>query len=151
MERLEERYRLFTALVRQHQGDREITAWHLLARYLVTPPNRDAMDVLFTGLPWKMLWKQRDNLFHLEAILLGQAGFLEEPARDDYTGQLQAEFAYQRQRLNLRPMPVAMWQYLRMRPGHFPHCGLPCWQPSCTVRTTCTKMWPPTPKRSSGS
>jgi hypothetical protein len=119
-ERLSAKHDLFLALTEQHHGDKEVAAWHLLARYLVTPPNRDAMDVLFSGLDWRQLWKQRDNLFQLEAILLGQAGFLQAPSKDEYTTQLKAEFRFQKQRLGLKPMPVAMWQFLRMRPGAFP-------------------------------
>jgi len=120
-ERLDEKYQYYRQLTAKYNGDRELACWHLLARYLFTPANRMAVDTLFETMNWRQIWKVRDSLFQLEAILLGQAGMLdEEPCTDQYKEMLRKEFAYQQHKLGLRSMPGIYWHFLRMRPTGFP-------------------------------
>lgn len=99
--------------------------------------------------PMQYLLKHRSSLFQLEAMLLGQAGLLEEPyiARlsnledpaDDsslalsgvgdrrigtYSKRLQAEYRFLQKKFTLMPIDGAMWKYARMRPQNFPHVRL---------------------------
>ena len=55
-----------------------------------------------------------------EALLLGQAGFLEGGVKDEYVIRLQKEYQYLKHKLNLMPMSKSEWKFMRIRPPQFP-------------------------------
>ena len=56
----------------------------------------------------------------MEALLFGQAGFLEESFTDDYYQQLQAHYTFIRHKYQLQPVQKHIWKFMRMRPVNFP-------------------------------
>lgn len=100
--------------------DWEEAFYRLLGRNFGFSVNADAFEALMISLPRKILVKHRDKLFQLEALLFGQAGFLEEDFQDDYPRELKLEYRYLQKKYGLTPIPAHMWKFMRMRPANFP-------------------------------
>lgn len=95
----------------------------VLARSLGTGVNSDAMERLARNTPYSCLLHHRDNLLQLQAILLGQGGFLDaydvasRPASEQAEWRLlQREYAFLRQKFGLTPLPLSAWRLGRVRP-----------------------------------
>jgi len=56
----------------------------------------------------------------MEALLFGQAGFLEEKMDDEYPNQLRKEYFYLKRLHQLQPLKKEVWKFLRLRPSNFP-------------------------------
>ena len=82
--------------------------------------NADPFEQLAKSLPLKTLAKHKSNLFQIEALLFGQAGFLTEELGDDYYLHLKKEYDYLRKKFKLRALEKHLWKFLRSRPGNFP-------------------------------
>ena len=102
----------------------------ILTRSLGTGVNGDAMERLARSLPYNCLLHHRDHLEQLQALLLGQAGFLQQeadhrPAADREAWHLlQREYTFLRQKFSLTPLPVSMWHLGRIRPPAQPEARL---------------------------
>lgn len=124
IERMEEKSGQVTELLNHHQGDWAETFYMLLCRTFGFKLNALPFELLARSLPLRILNKHRQSLFQLEALLFGQAGFLEEPATDDYSRSLQEEYRYLRHKYNLQPIESYLWKHLRLRPQNFPSVRL---------------------------
>lgn len=98
----------------------EVVCYWAIAEGTGLPVNREAFLQLAQSLPYNLLLKHQHSLFHLEALLFGQAGMLEEPFADEYPQQLQQEYNYMRHKYKLEALPVYQFKWLRMRPASFP-------------------------------
>lgn len=125
--RLERKVAELEALYRKTGHDPAETLHHVLLRWLGGQVNAEAFSMLAHGLPLKLLLKYRDDRRRLEALLFGQAGFLEEELQDPYAHGLQEEYRWLSSVHGLRPMPVAAWKYGRLRPPNFPTVRLAQW------------------------
>jgi len=76
-------------------------------------------EQLAKQISWKVLAKHQDNLFQLEAILFGCAGFLDSQ-KDEYSQQLKKEFDFLRHKYSLNVLGKKLWKFLRLRPANFP-------------------------------
>lgn len=85
--------------------------------------NADAFEQWARLLPYSGAAKHRDNLFQINAMFLGTAGFLsgdgDKPAIDGRE-RLKKEFDFLSKKFNITPMPVERWRFLRLRPQNFP-------------------------------
>lgn len=102
-------------------GDFEELAYRVLARNMGFKLNSEAFLRLAESLPFKIIQKHRGDLSQIEALLLGQAGFLDNPI-DDYSMTLAIEYKYLAQKYNLhsQKMQHLEWRFLRTRFGNFP-------------------------------
>lgn len=96
------------------------TYYRVLARSFGLKINGDSFELLSRELPFHIIQRHRSNLFQLEALIFGVAGFLEEKFDDEYPNRLKLEFEFLRKKYDLKPMSVHNWQFLRMRPAGFP-------------------------------
>ncbi len=102
----------------QHQ---EKTLLFLLSRSLGGKANASAFGLLLQRIPYRLIIKNHDHLFALEALLFGQAGMLHEDLIDDYPRQLLKEHIYLTKKYSLSPpLNYEIWKYSRMRPYNFP-------------------------------
>lgn len=136
MERFEQKAKQVEERLKQCNADWEQALFRTLARNFGFGINGDAFEWWAQQIPLKVVGKQKDELFKIEALFLGQAGLLEEHpnasphsilakgAKDSYWQQLRNEYNYQRRLFNLHPMDAARWQFLRLRPTNFPHIRL---------------------------
>jgi hypothetical protein len=97
----------------------EETFWWLLARSFGMKVNADAFEAIARSIPLTILAKQKQQIHQLEALLLGQAGLLDNKFEEDYPKLLRKEYYFQKSKHKLRPCPVPVL-FLRMRPGNFP-------------------------------
>jgi hypothetical protein len=120
IERLEDKAMRLRSRLIANQGDWDETAWQLLARSLGNPVNADPMEQMAIQTPVRILQRHSGQRNQIEALLLGQAGFLEGSWRELYPHQLQTEYRHLRQKYQLDPLKPGQWKFGRMRPSHFP-------------------------------
>ncbi len=120
-ERLEQKTRQVTERLKRCNSNWEEAFFITLARNFGFSINAEAFERWAGNVPFKAVDKYRDNLFQVEAIFFGQAGFLSQDIHDDYYQKLQKEYAYLSHVFDLRPMDLSVWRLLRLRPGNFPH------------------------------
>jgi hypothetical protein len=96
------------------------TWYFLLAGALGSNVNRQPFELLAKSLPLNYLLKHKDHLHQVEAMLFGQAGFLEGGFIDGYPKLLKKEYGFLKQKFNLSPIENHLWKFLRLRPANFP-------------------------------
>lgn len=120
VERLEQKSKRIDRLLSLHVNDWEEVFYQLLCRYFGFKVNATPFELLSTTLPFSILRKHQNNLMQLEALLFGQAGFLDKDFKGDYPLQLQKEYKYLAKKYQLKAMDVSLWKFMRMRPSNFP-------------------------------
>lgn len=109
-----------------YNGSWEDVCYVTLARTLGFGLNSDALERLARRTPLRLLHKHSDSLLQLEALLMGQAGLLQDDvnqgnANDPYVQQLQREYAFLANKFSLKPMESEAWRLFRIRPQNFPY------------------------------
>jgi len=120
IERLEEKSERIYKLLEQTNNSWENAFYIQLASNFGFKLNSMPFELLAKSLPLNYLAKHKDNLFQIEALLFGQAGFLNGESGDEYFNQLQKEYAYLKKKFKLEPIENHLWKFLRSRPGNFP-------------------------------
>lgn len=121
VERLEEKSRAIIEDAARCELGWEESFYRSLARSLGLRVNGEPMFRLAQSVPLKVLYKSRDSLATLEAILLGQSGLLEEKTTNDaYISTLIGEHSYHAKKNGLTPIRASEWRYMRIRPSAFP-------------------------------
>jgi len=121
IERLENKTILIEQLLSQYQNDQDEVFYILTARNFGFSVNGDAFEQMARQTPWKIVLKNRDNLETLEALFLGQAGFLsDEMFQDNYIKKLCDEYKFLKNKYSLTPISIHHWKFLRLRPSNFP-------------------------------
>ena len=102
-------------------GSWEELCWWWLCFNWSIPPNKELFLELAKIIPLKVLYRYRDNIIKLEALLFGVAGFLED-SDDAYSDALKREYQYLKQvhSFTERQLNKESWQFARLRPPQFP-------------------------------
>ncbi len=119
-ERLQEKTVHVLSVFEQCGNDWEETLYRCLMVNFGFHTNDAAFEQLSHRLPLHLLLRHADRLFQLEALLLGQAGFLEEELTEEYPIKLQQEYRFLSLKYDLRPLEKKLWRFLRLRPANFP-------------------------------
>jgi len=119
-----ERFREKTAEL-EHHLEQNHHNWNetfhmLLIRNFGFRVNNLPFQLLAAGLPATLLAKHRNQPLQIEALLFGQAGFLEGDFRDSYPRQLQSEYRFLKKKYQLQAGDQSLWKFLRMHPQNFP-------------------------------
>lgn len=102
------------------KGNWELLSRIQFAKQLVGPVNAEAMESLLQSIPESVLRKHRAVLIDLEALMFGQAGFLEQDLpTDPLIGHYAKQYRYQQKMHGLIPSYGSFF-FHRMRPGNFP-------------------------------
>jgi Protein of unknown function (DUF2851) len=120
VERLEGKVAQVNALLEASDNDWENVMFQMIARYLGASINKEEFQTLAKSLPVKIWAKYNHDSMQIEALVFGQAGFLETPFDDDYPNQLRKEYNYLKRLHQLEPMEKHVWKFLRLRPANFP-------------------------------
>ncbi len=120
VERLEEKSTVISRMLNVNKMNWEETFYQVLARNFGFKTNALPFELLAKSLPLLVLGKQKSSLLQIEALLFGQAGFLEEHFQDRYPQQLQNEYVFLKQKFKLHPIENHLWKFLRLRPVNFP-------------------------------
>lgn len=104
-----------------NSGNWEETFYHHVARSFGLKINVEPFKMLAQFLPLLTLAKYKNDLFQLEAIIFGQAGFLEDEFTEEYPNRLKKEFSFLQEKHGLTFLiPKSMWRFMRLRPANFP-------------------------------
>lgn len=93
--------------------------WVMLVRNFGIRVNADAFEAIAKTLPLKLLIKHKNQIHALEAMLLGQAGLLEQKFSEQYPTLLQKEYRFYKKKYGLKLIHQPIY-FLRMRPVNFP-------------------------------
>ena len=118
-ERLSRKAELTMGLLKETKTHWEETFWWMIARNFGIKVNADAFEAIARSIPLTILAKHKSQIHQLEALLLGQAGLLNEKFQDDYPLMLQKEYQFLKTKYKLQPIHQPV-HFLRMRPGNFP-------------------------------
>lgn len=102
------------------KGDWDETFYHFMARNFGFKVNAIPMEMLAQSLPQQLFAKHKDNPLQIEALIFGQAGFLNQRFDDEYPNQLKREYLFLQKKYSLKPIDVSLWKFMRMRPQNFP-------------------------------
>ncbi|HET6226120.1 MAG TPA: DUF2851 family protein [Bacteroidia bacterium] len=120
IERLEEKFNATMEILRLNKMNWEETFYQLLAKNFGFKTNAIPFQLLAKSIPSTILAKHKSSLLQVEALLFGQAGFLEQHFNDKYPLQLQNEYAFLKQKFKLISIDNHLWKFLRLRPVNFP-------------------------------
>ena len=122
LHRLESKAGVVLEMLQRNNNDWEETCYQLLCKNFGFKVNTDPFLQLARSLPYKILLKHADNLLQMEALLFGQAGFLEEKQEDAYYDLLRREHSVlsHKYQLSEKKLNKAQWRFLRLRPANFP-------------------------------
>ena len=119
--RLESKAQLILEVLKSNNNNWEQTTFQLLAKNFGFKVNGESFECLANALPYKYLLKQADNSVQVEALLFGQAGFLEPEVGDEYYQLLRREYKVLKTKFSLSTeLKMAHWKFLRLRPANFP-------------------------------
>ncbi len=119
VERLQRKAAIVTTYLVEANSHWEEVFWRMLARNFGIKVNADIFETVAKTLPVKFLAKHKNQIHQLEALLLGQAGLLEETFKEDYPRLLQKEYKFLQKKYPLKHVLVKPF-FLRMRPANFP-------------------------------
>ena len=119
MERLVRKSQTVEIFLNQNNFHWEETFWWLLAKNFGIKVNADAFEAIARSISINILAKHKTQIHQLEALLLGQAGLLDEKFTDDYPLMLQKEYKFYKNKYSIKPINLPVF-FLRMRPGNFP-------------------------------
>ena len=111
--RLECKRASITRLLEITKGSWEHALYISLARNFGFHTNSVPFEELAINTPLSCLQKHRNSLFQLTALLLGQAGLVQEP-------ELQKEYDFLRIKFGLTPLEGSIWKHARLRPQNSP-------------------------------
>ena len=94
--------------------------YYFLARSFGVKVNAEPFELLARQTPFSILAKHKNNLFQLEALLFGQAGFLDDDFKETYPAKLKKEYLFLKKKYGLTGLKKESWHFLRMRPANFP-------------------------------
>lgn len=120
VERLQRKSIQIDSILENTKGDWETIFFQTICRNFGFGVNADVFERLGKSLSYKLIAKHRDNIVQLEALLFGQAGFLEEKLEDTYYCSLQREYKFLKTKYQLKPLDKHLWKFLRLRPSNFP-------------------------------
>lgn len=120
VERLENRSVNIQSLWESTNHDWEETFYRLLARTFGLRINALPFEMLVASLPYKIITRHLDQPDQVDALLFGQAGFLQGEISDDYPAKLKKEYSFLRKKYSLDPIENSMWKFMRLRPPSFP-------------------------------
>lgn len=102
-ERMQQKAAYIQSLLQQNNNHWEETFWWLLARNFGLPQNADAFEAVAKSLPITILAKHKNQLIQTEALLLGQAGLLNEDFAEHYPKMLKKEYLFLQKNINYPP------------------------------------------------
>lgn len=119
-ERLESKSDFIIGLLETSKNDWEKVLFQLLAKNFGLKVNGDAFYNLANSFQFSILRKVQHDLTNIEALLFGQAGFLQDNIEGTYFQNLKREYKYLQIKYGLEPISRGQFYFFRLRPSNFP-------------------------------
>ncbi len=119
IERFEDKTQSIEEKLEKTHYDWEAVLFLSLARYFGAKINSDAMELVSSSFEFAVLKKCRQRKEQLEALLFGQAGFLEDSIKNHYFNTLQKEYQFLQSKFNLKPYKTAIFKFYGVRPPNY--------------------------------
>jgi hypothetical protein len=120
IERLEERAIQVNELLKEYKGSWDDAFYITLARNFGFKTNAVPFEMLARSLPQHLLGRYKNRAQQIEALIFGQAGFLNEKYTEVYPKRIMQEYDFLSKKHDLIPLDKYLWKYMRMRPRNFP-------------------------------
>lgn len=129
IERVERRVQEVESLYLNCHWDWDEVLHRFIARFMGQKINNECMEQIASAIPYRIILKHTASLPDLEALLLGQGGFLQEKSKDNYTHDLMQRYHFLCHKYGLSKVyNVDMqWQYKGLRPVSFPELRIAQW------------------------
>ncbi len=118
--RLEHKSQHIEKLLAENQHNWEQSFYLQLAANFGFKVNQVPFEMLARNTPLGIIAKHKGNIHQIEALLFGQAGFLNDTFTESYPLMLQNEYAYLKKKFQLNGIDKHLWKLSRMRPVNFP-------------------------------
>ncbi len=119
VERMELKTNELSNLLELRKGDWNSVFYEWLFRGFGLKVNSDPMRILAMQLSATIVYRHRNSLEDIEALLFGVAGMLEKP-KDEYSKKLKSIFQHLKRKYDLSILDSKIWKFSRMRPNSFP-------------------------------
>ena len=121
VDRLRKKTEHIAEYLHRNKGNWEEAFYISLARSFGFGLNASPFELMARSVSLAILNRHRDNPLQVEAILMGQAGFLNEGRIfPEYYAMLRSEYVYLQKKYKLKPIENHLWKFLRLRPVNFP-------------------------------
>ncbi len=120
IERLERKTQEVEQLLLKTNNHWEEVFYILIAKNFGLKINQVPFQKVAENTPLKLFAKHKNSLTQIEALLFGQAGFLEQNHEDDYFQELKKEYKFYGNLYSLKNIPPHQINFLRLRPANFP-------------------------------
>lgn len=121
IERLQQKTDHILSLLDLYKNNWEEVFYVCLARAFGFGLNAVPFEMTARSLPLVYLSRHHDNRLQCEALVMGQAGFLDEAVLfGDYYTALRTEYLHLKRKFGLKPVQKHLWKFLRLRPVNFP-------------------------------
>ncbi|MCT4629257.1 DUF2851 family protein [Winogradskyella sp.] len=120
VERLERKSKDISRLLQQSRNDWEAVLFKMLLKNFGLKVNGEAFLSLGNSVDYSLVRKLQNNVLDLEALLFGQAGFLQEDIQEVYFLDLKKRFQFFKQKFKLNNQGVLPIRFFRLRPSNFP-------------------------------
>lgn len=111
---------IFESVNHSYDNSLQELFYNKVARYFGLYVNQQAFEYLVASIPFKIIQRIKFQPELVEALLFGQAGFLEESPQDEYQQILTNHFKHLKRKYDLTPISKVNWKFSRMRPASFP-------------------------------
>jgi len=119
-DRLEAKSKLIDNLLLASNNDYEAVLFTLLMKNFGLKINGDSFLNLANSIDFSIIRKEQNDVLKLNALLFGQAGFLDTHIEDVYYLKLKSEYRYLKQKYSLVSVANGQFQFFKMRPSNFP-------------------------------
>ena len=121
IERLEEKTSQVLEVLKENKYNWEETLYRFLGKGFGFKINAYPFETLVRTIPLLTLLKYRNQPLTINAIIFGQAGFLEDIVSEDvYYNSLQKEYKSLKTSLPSRVLGQHTWKFMGSRPANFP-------------------------------
>jgi Protein of unknown function (DUF2851) len=120
VERLVEKSKSVETLLQQSNNDWRKTFYKFLAKSFGFKVNSDPFEALANITDQSILSKYKNNQHLIEALLFGQAGFLNQKFSDSYSLMLQKDYKFLANKHGLVSLTSEIWKFSKIRPSNFP-------------------------------
>ena len=120
VERLEDKLIQVNELLKEYKGSWDDAFYIMLARNFGFKTNAVPFEMLARSLPRKILAKYKNRPSQIEALVFGQAGFLNEMFTETYPNTIMQEYRFLKKKHGLKSIDKYLWKYMRLRPRNFP-------------------------------